>query len=196
MAAATIWTAWTGRLNRLERSVPMLVLEMPELETGTGVVATCWMTGWGSCCGCTRTCRGTCLSGNGIWSGCCGVTIGWPASKVVWPGMLIGVPTEVSGCCGWKLGGTGWSEVSVTVYTSSRVHLDESAGVIAPLAAFTATQACAWMRVPHCVAPCGQHVVGHSVHGLVSHLYVVHGGTVGHGCCRGLQFWHKFAETC
>ena len=64
------------------------------------------------------------------------------------------------------------------------------------MAAFTATQACAWMRVPHCVAPCGQHVVGHSVHGLVSHLYDVHGGTVGHGCCRGLQFWHKFAETC
>jgi hypothetical protein len=49
----------------------------------------------------------------------------------------------VSGCCGWKLGGTGWSEVSVTVYTSSLVHLDESAGVIAPVAALTATQACA-----------------------------------------------------
>jgi len=71
------------------------------------------------------------------------VTIGWPASKVVWPGIVIGMPAEVSGCCGWKLGGTGWNEVSVTVYTSSLVHLDESVGVIAPVAALTATQACA-----------------------------------------------------
>jgi len=39
------------------------------------------------------------------------------------------------------------------------------------------------MRVPHCVVPCGQHVVGHSVHGLVSHLYVVHGRAIGHGRC-------------
>jgi len=57
--------------------------------------------------------------------------------------MTIAVPAEVSGCCGWKLGGTGWSEVSVTVYTSSLVHLDESAGVIAPVSMSTATQACA-----------------------------------------------------
>jgi len=71
------------------------------------------------------------------------VTIGGPGSTKVWPGTTIGVPAEVSGCCGWKLGGTGWSEVSVTVYTSSLVHLDESAGVIAPVSTLTATQACA-----------------------------------------------------
>ena len=97
------------------------------------------------------------------------------------------------GCCGCKIGACGWYDTSTVVVACGLVHCDASAGMIAPVSARTPTQVDDCVREPH--APAELQHVGHGVHCPVLQRYVVHGGTLGHGCDCGMQFEHWLDGT-
>jgi len=117
------------------------------------------------------------------------------------PKEVTGTPGEVSGCCGWKLGGTGCIEISTVCRTSEYEQRTEDSaldtalgypGMLAPVhVCAEAMQVLTWDWEP-AVVP---HVKLHGDIGPAWHENVSQAGSCGQDCVVGAQFGHMLRET-